>query len=68
LPKNLRIDESGRSVLDCWEQGVDSEARRVLYVGASRAERLLVLAVHESHVDRVTAVLSRDGVSYAVAA
>lgn len=68
LPKSLRTDESGRSVLDCWEQGVDSEARRVLYVGASRAERLLVLAVHESHVDRVTAVLSRDGVSYAVAA
>jgi hypothetical protein len=43
---------------------VGSEARRVLYVGASRAQTLLILAVHTDHANRVAGLLKRDGVNY----
>jgi DNA helicase II / ATP-dependent DNA helicase PcrA len=64
VPKKLRADSEGRTVLDCWEQSIDSEARRVLYVGASRAERLLMLVVHQLHADRVGQLLVADDVPY----
>jgi DNA helicase-2/ATP-dependent DNA helicase PcrA len=47
-----------------WWDDVSTDARRVLYVGASRAERLLVLAVHENMVDTVTGALARDAVPF----
>ena len=44
LPQKLTLDAKSPNVLDHWEQGMASEARRVLYVGASRAQRLLILS------------------------
>lgn len=64
LPKNLLKDNGNCHVLDHWEQRAPSELRRVLYVGASRAQRLLVLAVHADHVDRVASLLQEGGVPY----
>ena len=64
LPKNLLTDADNRHVLDHWEQGMSSELRRVLYVGASRAQKLLILAMHTDHVNRVTSRLSEDGVPH----
>jgi len=61
LPKNLRED-GGQHVLDHWDRDTDSEARRVLYVGASRSQTLLILAVHTDHANRVAGLLKRDGV------
>lgn len=45
-----------------WCEGQAGEERRVLYVGASRAERLLIIAAHESVYDSVQARLRSDGV------
>lgn len=56
IPQSRPVDDNGRSCLDLWEQDVDGESRRVLYVGASRAQRILVLAVHTSHEERVRAL------------
>lgn len=56
IPQSLPADDNGRSCLDLWEQDADGESRRVLYVGASRAQRILVLAVHTSHEERVRAL------------
>jgi DNA helicase II / ATP-dependent DNA helicase PcrA len=67
LPKNLRKDENGRTVLDHWEGGHDTEARRVLYVGVSRAERLVILAVHTSHCEQLERIMTRDNVTYQLA-
>jgi superfamily I DNA/RNA helicase len=64
LPKKPRADAGGLHVLDHWEQGIDSEFRRVLYVGTSRAQKLLILAVHSDYHDRVAALLKRDSVPY----
>jgi superfamily I DNA/RNA helicase len=49
-------------VIDLWASDTTHEARRVLYVGASRARRLLMLAVAPSNVDALRAVLSASGV------
>ena len=67
LPQNLRTDPSNQNVLDHWEHGMDTEARRVFYVGASRAQKLLILAVHTDHANRVAGLLKRDGVPYDLA-
>lgn len=64
LPKNLITDSNGRHMLDHWERRTSSELRRILYVGASRAERLLVLAVHADHVEAVARLLKDRDVPY----
>jgi DNA helicase II / ATP-dependent DNA helicase PcrA len=64
LPKNPRKDAQGH-VLDHWENQLSTESRRVLYVGASRAQRLLIFAVHNSHVERVAKLLTTGDVLHA---
>ena len=64
IPARPRKGEDGLTVIDHWEAGTDTEPRRVLYVGASRAQRLLVLAVHARHADRVKSILERDSVPF----
>jgi DNA helicase-2/ATP-dependent DNA helicase PcrA len=65
LPEPRAADENDG--IRAWCGGRRSEARNVLYVGASRAEQLLILVIHESVSDDVEAVLSRDGVPFVLA-
>ncbi len=65
------IPERGkRSYLDTgvgqWLEDIEGEPRRVLYVGVSRAEELLMLAVHESEYEAVHGKLVRDGIRFDV--
>ena len=53
-------------VLDDWETNANSEQRRVLYVGVSRAKRLLVLVVPKSRRAQLESLLARSRISYAV--
>jgi superfamily I DNA/RNA helicase len=62
IPKATQTLPNG---IDAWEMGDSTEERRVLYVGASRAEELLILALHEEILSRVVGILQRDGVPYA---
>lgn len=58
---------AGRShVLDDWSADINSEQRRVLYVGASRAKRLLMLGVTKTRLKQLSQILERDQVSYEV--
>lgn len=59
-----RTGAGGDDGVSQWTSELAGEARRVLYVGASRAERLLVLAAHESVYDEVRSNLERDGAIY----
>lgn len=61
LPAQLR-KANGLDVLDEWEQGLNREARRVLYVGASRAQRVLAFGAGP-HAPRVEAILRDRGVA-----
>jgi superfamily I DNA/RNA helicase len=62
-PTGMDDDEDGVCL---WSVDKSGEARNVLYVGASRAERLLMLVVHESRFEDVKITLDRDGVNYSL--
>jgi hypothetical protein len=47
-----------------WENRVDAEAKRVVYVGLTRARRLAVLAVPEAVRARVTRILDAANAHY----
>ncbi len=61
-PKTASRDEAGAFA---WIDDSACEPRRVLYVGASRAKRLLCLAVHKSLIEEVKEKLESDGVPLA---
>lgn len=65
LPARPRTDEGlSRTAVDDWEYDAATEARRVLYVGVSRAQRLCILAVPDASTERVAKLLARDAVPY----
>lgn len=49
-------------ILELWKSQETSEARRVLYVGASRARRLLVLATPPRHVDSLVEIMETNAI------
>lgn len=53
-------------VLDDWRDGVNSEQRRVLYVGVSRAMKELVIVVPASRRDALESILVSAGVRHTV--
>lgn len=53
-------------VLDDWQNGNNTEQRRVFYVGASRARRLLVLVVPKARKSQLEKILSNAGIGYTV--
>ncbi|WP_181011283.1 ATP-dependent helicase [Streptomyces sp. SM10] len=66
VPERLRTDTATeRNVVDDWEGDYNTEARRVLYVAGSRAQQLLICAIHKRHIGRIEAVLDKNGVPYA---
>ncbi|WP_217161954.1 ATP-dependent helicase [Streptomyces sp. AC512_CC834] len=66
VPDRLRTDNATeRNVVDDWESDHNTEARRVLYVAGSRAQQLLICAIHEKHIGRIEAVLAKSGVPHA---
>lgn len=60
-PKGVEQDQSG---VGLWGGNSGGEPRRVLYVGASRAERLAMLLVAADQYDDVVTCLDRDQVAY----
>ncbi|MGH3721113.1 MAG: UvrD-helicase domain-containing protein [Pseudonocardiaceae bacterium] len=52
------------SGVELWRDGGRGDSRRTLYVGASRAERLLVLLTDASYHQMVQDILVRDGVPF----
>jgi superfamily I DNA/RNA helicase len=66
LPQHFKRDDENKTPLDHWEGNTDKESKRVLYVGASRAKRTLVIATHTSHLSRISALLNRDSVLFEI--
>jgi DNA helicase II / ATP-dependent DNA helicase PcrA len=57
LPNNKRTEE----VINVWEARGGDEARSVLYVAATRARRVLAIAVPSPHMECVHRLAARDG-------
>ncbi len=63
----LRLEGShGIKALRDWHSGIASEERRVLYVGASRPERFLALAVGQPNLPLLRDVLERDAIPFSL--
>lgn len=52
------------ALFDAWEAGTDLEAKRVIYVGATRAEAMLAIAVPRAFADRCVALLQAGNVAF----
>lgn len=64
IPERRKGASDQEDGVHLWASDRGGEARSVLYVGASRAQQLLLLAVHYSRADDVQAALDRDTVRY----
>jgi DNA helicase-2/ATP-dependent DNA helicase PcrA len=53
-------------LIAAWESRADFEPKRVIYVGVTRAEKLLAIAVPAPFVDRVAAILCAGEVPFEV--
>lgn len=64
IPPNRAPENRIEALFDSWELRVDAEAKRVLYVGLTRAKHLGALAVPVAFADRCAAVLIAGQVPY----
>ena len=51
-------------LFDAWERRANDEAKRVIYVGVTRAQKLVALAVPTGFHGRLTAILEAAGVDF----
>jgi DNA helicase-2/ATP-dependent DNA helicase PcrA len=59
--------QDGPSGVESWRDGKDDELRRVLYVGASRAQRLLVIIARQRHEFQILReIIQRDQINCVV--
>lgn len=57
------IDAPDPQTISDWRENTPSESRRVFYVGASRAERLLAIHVPKSRISSLAAWLASEGIA-----
>lgn len=62
VPPNRGPNNYSRQLVDAWEARADDEGKRVAYVGATRAKRLLAVAIPTALVGRVAAILEQSAV------
>ncbi len=62
LPPDRAPGNRTSTLLGEWERRTDSEAKRVVYVGVTRARYLGSLAVPVAHVDKIVAILETAAV------
>lgn len=64
IPPNRAPENRGEALFESWEARADAEAKRVLYVGLTRARHLVALAVPVAFADRCVAVLASGQVPH----
>lgn len=64
IPPDSHGNTRTQQLLDAWENRIDDEAKRVVFVGVTRARRLLVLAIPQAVQDRVRRILDDAEVPY----
>jgi DNA helicase-2/ATP-dependent DNA helicase PcrA len=64
IPPNRAPENRSEALFESWEARADAEAKRVLYVGLTRAKLLGALAVPAAFADRCVAVLTAGQVPH----
>lgn len=68
LPRDRRPSTRTADLVSDWEGGLNTEARRVLYVAVTRARRLCAIAVPQTQLGTVERVLRAGSVSFTISA
>jgi DNA helicase-2/ATP-dependent DNA helicase PcrA len=53
-------------LIEAWEARAELESKRVIFVGATRAQKLLAVAVPAAFCDRVAAILRESNVPFEI--
>ncbi|MGC8401106.1 3'-5' exonuclease [Enterobacter mori] len=64
IPPNRAPENRSEALFESWEARADAEAKRVLYVGLTRAQHLGALAVPVAFANRCVAVLTAGQVPH----
>jgi DNA helicase-2/ATP-dependent DNA helicase PcrA len=64
LRPNRAPDNRTTQLFDAWEQRNELEAKRVIYVGVTRARKFVMLAVPTAFGDRCVGILQKSGVPF----
>jgi hypothetical protein len=64
IPPDLREPRRTEQLMTTWQNRTDDEAKRVIYVGITRAKRLAVFAVPSAFGDRVKGLLEITRVNF----
>ncbi|MEC4339223.1 ATP-dependent helicase [Stenotrophomonas pavanii] len=64
IPPNRAPENRSAALFEAWEKGTGTEAKRVLYVGLTRARHLVALAVPVAFADRCAALLTAGNVPH----
>ncbi|MFP7364408.1 UvrD-helicase domain-containing protein [Corynebacterium callunae] len=62
-PENRRVTQKSNEFIRSWSRGQSTEERRLYYVGASRAQKLLIIAVPPSLESDLVSQLSKTSVN-----
>lgn len=66
IPPDVREPRRTERLLDDWQNRTDSEAKRVIYVGITRAKKLCVIAVPAANGERIRDLLERAQVNFRI--
>lgn len=64
LPTDRAPDNNTSTLFSHWESRLDHESKRVIYVGATRAKKILTLAIPQSFRDRMRTILRSNTVPF----
>jgi len=66
IPPDVREPRRTEQLLSAWQNRTDDEPKRVIYVGITRAKKLVVIAVPTAHGDRVRHFLDVAQVNFRI--
>jgi len=66
IPPDRGEPRRTEQLLTTWQNRTDDEAKRVIYVGITRAKKLVVIAVPAAYGDRVRGLLEAAHVNFRV--
>lgn len=66
IPPDTREPRRTEKLIACWEGRQEDEAKRVIYVGITRARKLIVIAIPNAIKDRLVTIIEASQTDYRI--